>query len=1171
MALSLLSPTPDREPSPEGASYAELLAVVRRVRRRWRARRLLVGAAVTVAAALLLLFAFAAAMDALRYPAALVRGLGAGAWGLLAFALWRAVWRPLRSRRSDRQVALYVEEHDPTLREAVLSGVELGREPGREPGKQAGEGAPKTGASAELTTLVVEEAVRRLEGMDAGAAVETRSLRRAAGAVAAVFGVTLVAALLAPPAVSRGAALLLAPWADPDAHTPYRVSVEPGDAAVATGADQWITARLEGFRSESAVLHTRAEPDADRDSPPDFSPGSSWESVALDPDPEDGAFRHLLLGVAAATDYFVEADGVRSPVFRIETEDVPYTGQIDLLYRYPAYTGLSPRSVAAGGDIAAVAGTEVRVFVRPSVPAPGGEVRFGGGGEPVPLAPAPEGLPSDSGAEGILAATLRLETSGAYRIALRDGAGTLRNASRDYAIEVLDDLPPIVRVLRPGRDTRASPVEEVFTEVRAEDDYRITRLELRSAVNGGEETVVRLAGAGAGASAQSGHTLFLEEWDLVPGDLVSYYAVASDGTGRETASDLFFVAIRPFDRTYRQMESAPGGGGGGGGDGLDGTLSLRQRQVVLATFRVLRDETLDEKESAEQVTTIGLAQGRLREQVATLVHRLRNRGIAQSAEFGEIVGHLDRGLVEMTAAEELLIAGEPAEALPPEQKALTHLQRADAVFREVQVGFGQGGGGGGGGAPPPEAEDLAHLFELEMDRLRNQYETVEQQRRTSADQEVDEVMERLAELARRQEQENERRRRGLSAPGGGAGSAQQRIADETEEAARRLERLARERSLPDLSQVARRLRNAAQDMRSGGGEGLEQGLSAENELRSARRELDGERRGRLGRDLAEAAEEVRRLRSAQEGIRSSVAELAEGRSEERIAELHERKQELAGRVETLERGLDAVGRSWSRDEPEAAEAARGAAEEIRRRKIKEKIQYSRGVATQRSPDYADRFEAMIGEDLEALGEEIERARGVADGSRRAGEDQVLERAESLVRGLEAMRDRLADRGGPGAEAGSASSEEGSSSGDPGSPDAAAGARGGTGGRGGEEDLRQLERELRQRVEDAEALRRAMTGIGGSERGAPDGISPDRLDPALAALRGLSAERLSRDPRGMELLESEVLDSLRQFEFELRRSRFDGEDAGVAALGGERVPEAYREMVEEYFRALSRNR
>ena len=47
---------------------------------------------------------------------------------------------------------------------------------------------------------------------------------------------------------------------------------------------------------------------------------------------------------------------------------------------------------------------------------------------------------------------------------------------------------------------------------------------------------------------------------------------------------------------------------------------------------------------------------------------------------------------------------------------------------------------------------------------------------------------------------------------------------------------------------------------------------------------------------------------------------------------------------------------------------------------------------------------------------------------------------------------------------------------------------------------------------------------------------------------------------MEILEAEVLDTLRQLEFELRRA---------LAGGSGRAPEGYREMVEEYFRALSR--
>src|SRR6185503_16877538 len=152
---------------------------------------------------------------------------------------------------------------------------------------------------------------------------------------------------------------------------------------------------------------------------------------------------------------------------------------------------------------------------------------------------------------------------------------------------------------------------------------------------------------------------------------------------------------------------------------------------------------------------------------------------------------------EMEKADEALGRRVPKDALPPEQKALMHLQRAEAVFRDVQVQMGQQqGGGGGGGGTFPNAEDLADLFELELDKLQNQYETVQRGQREQADNQLDETLQRLRELARRQEQENERLRRqgsNLQQGSGGAGS-QRQLAQETEELARTLERLAREQS-----------------------------------------------------------------------------------------------------------------------------------------------------------------------------------------------------------------------------------------------------------------------------------------------------------------------------------------------------------------------------------------
>jgi hypothetical protein len=121
----------------------------------------------------------------------------------------------------------------------------------------------------------------------------------------------------------------------------------------------------------------------------------------------------------------------------------------------------------------------------------------------------------------------------------------------------------------------------------------------------------------------------------------------------------------------------------------------------------------------------------------------------------------------MGAAVTELEAQDLGGALPPEQRALQHLQRAEATFRDVQVAFGQRGGGGGGEGM--SAEDLSDLFELELDKLENQYEAVQRGQRAQLDEAVDEAVQRLRELARRQEQEAPPTRRDQLSPGDPAG------------------------------------------------------------------------------------------------------------------------------------------------------------------------------------------------------------------------------------------------------------------------------------------------------------------------------------------------------------------------------------------------------------------
>ena len=52
--------------------------------------------------------------------------------------------------------------------------------------------------------------------------------------------------------------------------------------------------------------------------------------------------------------------------------DLPTVGKLELEYHFPAYTGLPVQKVDAGGDVAALRGTEVWMKVTPTMASPAG-------------------------------------------------------------------------------------------------------------------------------------------------------------------------------------------------------------------------------------------------------------------------------------------------------------------------------------------------------------------------------------------------------------------------------------------------------------------------------------------------------------------------------------------------------------------------------------------------------------------------------------------------------------------------------------------------------------------------------------------------------------------------------------------------------------------------------
>src|SRR6266496_5735879 len=112
--------------------YDELRQVIGAVRRRWRVKVALRGLAL-VAAASLATFAIAAyAMDHFRYESWAVTSFRLFAYVALVALAARFLVIPLWGRVTEERVALYVEEHEPSLQTAVLSAVEVGARPSAE-------------------------------------------------------------------------------------------------------------------------------------------------------------------------------------------------------------------------------------------------------------------------------------------------------------------------------------------------------------------------------------------------------------------------------------------------------------------------------------------------------------------------------------------------------------------------------------------------------------------------------------------------------------------------------------------------------------------------------------------------------------------------------------------------------------------------------------------------------------------------------------------------------------------------------------------------------------------------------------------------------------------------------------------------------------------------------
>ena len=107
----------------------------------------------------------------------------------------------------------------------------------------------------------------------------------------------------------------------------------------------------------------------------------------------------------------------------------------------------------------------------------------------------------------------------------------------------------------------------------------------------------------------------------------------------------------------------------------------------------------------------------------------------------------------------------------------------------------------------------------------------------------------------------------------------------------------------------------------------------------------------------------------------------------------------------------------------------------------------------------------------------------------------------------------------------------------------------------------MRREIRERIGESQAL------AGLIERA---GADPGELQAMIDAMRLLDRQSTYANPEEVLRLQSELVQTIKQLEFRLRREFAAGDEEQIFLYQSGDVPEEYRALVEEYYRALSRD-
>ena len=519
-------------------AYRKIIARLQSLRTQWRLLllshsllRWLGTLAIALAVALMI-------NQLLPLPRVLRMGLVLVWLGIGVYTAFRYFIRPVFQKLTNDRVASYIEASHPGVENRILSAIQL---------KPEMDGN-SLGYALEFIEKLIEQAWQSTNRIETKRIFEGEllKLKRYGGFAAGTLALLFVTNLIFPSTAKDFAQAFDELPKTPQEMLVVRIDeIQPGNALIESGTDITISAKVTGHFGAPVHLYYRLGQFGEA-----VPSRGAWRDLLMTPD--ESVYRFTLKHVTQSMEYYIAAKGAASEHYQITVAREPIVSRFQLKLNYPQYTQLSPQVLEESlGDVTALIGTAVQFGGESNKPVASGTLVF----------EESDSLKLKVSGGNQLSGNFIVRRSEKYHIALIDTDGISNSQPVTYTINAIEDAEPQVEIVAPGKDVLLDESMMVSLQIDAKDDYGVQEMRLVYRIEGesGDNEIVPLE-----IWHPAKMSVYVEfPWDidsvgLLPGDVISYYAEAIDAdnvTGANVGkSNIYSIRFPTLAELYEEVE-----------------------------------------------------------------------------------------------------------------------------------------------------------------------------------------------------------------------------------------------------------------------------------------------------------------------------------------------------------------------------------------------------------------------------------------------------------------------------------------------------------------------------------------------------------------------------------------------------------------------------------------